>query len=266
MMTTDNNAVNKAVLFERVEEHIALVTINRESAGNSINAEVAIALDAIVKKTEADPDIWAVVLTAAGQKMFCAGADLKEIAAGRAEKLMTRDGGFAGFTHATRTKPWIAAVEGYALAGGLEIVLACDMMVASEAARFGLPEVKRSLIALAGGAYRLPQLLPRAIAIEMIATGDNIDAQQARAYGLVNRLTSSGSAKDEALALARRICGNAPLAVCESLQIARNATALPEKDLKRLGYEAWKRLTVTEDFREGPRAFIEKRAPRWQGK
>ena len=262
-MTANSNDV---VLFERVEGHIALVTINRESARNAVNGDVAAGLDAIVKQTDADPDVWAVVLTGAGQKVFCAGADLKELSAGRGDKLMTRDGGFAGFVYATRTKPWIAAVEGYALAGGLEIVLACDMAVASDNAQFGLPEVKRSLVALAGGVFRLPRILPRALALELIATGDTLDAQRALAHGLVNRLATPGGAVEEALKLARQICVNAPLAVRESLQIARNAIELSEPELKSQGIAAWKRLSATEDYKEGPRAFIEKRPPQWKGK
>jgi enoyl-CoA hydratase/carnithine racemase len=262
-MTTDSNAV---VLYEQAGDHIALVTINREAVRNAINGDVAAALDAFVKQTEAEPDIWAVVLTGAGGKVFCAGADLKEIAAGRGEQLATRDNGFGGFTSAPRTKPWIAAVEGYALAGGLEIMLACDMVVASDNAQFGLPEVKRGLVALAGGVYRLPRAIPRALAIELVTTGDTLDAQRALAHGLVNRLTAPGGAKAEALKLAQQICVNAPIAVRESLKIARDAAELSEAELKSMGTAAWKRLAVTEDFKEGPRAFIEKRAPRWQGK
>src|SRR5690606_18596522 len=131
--------------------------------------------------------------------------------------------GFAGFVDARRSKPCIAAVDGLALAGGLEIVLACDMVVASETARFGLPEVKRGLVALAGGLYRLPRALPRAIAFEMIVTGEPIDSATALAHGLVNRVVPAGAVREAALALARSICANAPLAVRESLLIARHA-------------------------------------------
>ncbi len=254
------------VLVERIDQHITLITLNREAAGNAINAAVAEALEAAVQAAEADPEVWVTVLTGAGQKTFCAGADLKEVAAGRAEKLLTRDGGFAGFVHAQRSKPCIAAVDGVALAGGLEIVLACEMVVASEIAKFGLPEVKRGLVALAGGLYRLPRALPRALAFEMISTGNSIDAATALAYGLVNRVVPSGHVRDAALDLARAICANAPLAVRESLLIARHAHEEREPELKKLGYAAWKRISASEDFKEGPRAFIEKRKPNWSGR
>ncbi len=259
-------AASDVVLIERFDQHIAVITLNREQAGNAINAEVAHALEAAIQGAEADPEVWVTVLTAAGQKTFCAGADLKEIAAGRAEKLLTRDGGFAGFVNARRSKPCIAAVEGLALAGGLEIVLACDMVVASETAKFGLPEVKRGLVALAGGLYRLPRALPRAVAFEMITTGEPIDAATAQAHGLINRVVPPGSVRDGALVLARSICANAPLAVRESLHIARHAHEEGEPELKKLGFDAWKRITASEDFKEGPRAFIEKRRPNWSGR
>ena len=168
-----------AVLFERAGAHVALVTINRPAARNAVNGAVAQGMEAAVRETEADPAIRAVVLTGAGDAAFCAGADLKEVSAGGGAALWTEGGGFAGFVFAPRTKLWIAAVNGAALAGGTEIALACDLVVAAESASFGLPEVKRGLIAAAGGLYRLPRALPRAIALELIATGGRIDARRA---------------------------------------------------------------------------------------
>jgi len=150
-----------AVLIERAADHVALVTINRPAARNAVNGAVASGLEAAIDQTEADPDIWAVIITGAGNQAFCAGADLKEISAGRGAGLRTERGGFAGFVHAPRTKPWIAAVNGPALAGGCEIVLTCELVVAAEGAVFGLPEVKRGLMAVAGGLYRLPRVLPQ---------------------------------------------------------------------------------------------------------
>jgi enoyl-CoA hydratase/carnithine racemase len=255
-----------AVLFERPEPRIALVTINRPEARNAVNGEVAQGLGRAVAQVEDDPDIWVAVLTGAGPHAFCAGADLKAIAAGRGHELSTEEGGFAGFVYARRSKPWIAAVQGHALAGGLEITLACDMAVAAETATFGLPEVKRSLIAAAGGLFRLPRALPRAIALEMIATGDAISAARAAAFGLVNRVLPAGEVQQASLDLARAICANAPLAVRESLCVARASYDLRERELRDVCDEGRRRIWETADFREGPRAFIEKRPPRWVGR
>jgi enoyl-CoA hydratase/carnithine racemase len=251
---------------EKVSGHIALVTLNRPYARNAINGTVALAFEAAVDATERDPDVWAVVLTGAGSGVFCAGADLKEVAAGRADSLFTRRGGFAGFVHAERTKPWIAAVNGKALAGGFEIVLACDLVVAAEDGAFGLPEVSRGLTAAAGGIYRLPRSLPRNLAFEMIATADPIDAARAYRHGLVNRLVPAERVVEEALALARRITRNAPIAVRESLQIARLSADLDDAQLRALSMESRERVLATNDYLEGPRAFIEKREPQWSGR
>lgn len=262
---TDRPNQEPTVLFERRPGHVALVTINRPEARNAINGAVTMALDAIVAETEADPDVWVIVLTGAGGKAFCAGADLKEVAQGRGATLRTDRGGFAGFVFSERAKPWIAAVNGLALAGGAEIALACDLVVAAEHAAFGLPEVSRGLIAGAGGLFRLPRAIPPKIAIELIVTAGELDARRAHQYGWVNRLVPSDRLLDEALALAADIARNAPLAVRESLRIARSSHALSEAELRTLSQEAFTRVAASEDFREGPRAFIEKRAPRWNG-
>ena len=254
------------VLYEVVEQHIGLVTLNRPAKRNAVNGAVARMIDAIVKQTEADPSIWAVVITSAEGPTFCAGADLAEVAAGRADELSTPDGGFAGFVEAKRVKPWIAAVKGSALGGGLEISLACDLRVVSTETIVGLPEVKRGLIAGAGGIYRLPRQLPRAIALEMIATGEPIGAARAEALGLVNRVVPAEQVVQTALGLAKAICANAPIAVRESLQVARLAAEVPEDVSIAATRQAFDRLVVSEDFAEGPRAFVEKRAPRWTGR
>lgn len=253
------------VLLARPIPHVALVTLNRPDARNAVSAELAASLEGVVRQTEADPDIRVVVLTGAGDKAFCAGADLKAVAAGQADALFRADYGFAGITDAPRGKAWIAAVNGPALAGGLEIALSCDMIVAADGASFGLPEVKRSLVAAAGGIYRLPRRLPRAIALELIATGDALDGARAHALGLVNYLVPAAQLLDQALALAARIAANAPAAVRESLGIARQADDLTDTQLGRMSHEALARIALTDDFREGPRAFVEKRAPRWTG-
>ena len=254
------------VLLSPVQNHVAVVTLNRPDAMNAISPAIAIRLTEIVRQTEADPAVRAVILTGAGGKAFCAGADLKAVAAGGANGLWTEDGGFAGFVAATRHKPWIAAVNGFALAGGFEIALAADMIVAVAHARFGLPEVSRGLIAAAGGLFRLPRAIPRAVALELIATGARIDAARAHQLGLVNRVVPAGALMAEAHALAARICANAPIAVRESLEIARKAADLDAAELAVLSAEARARVMQTEDYREGPRAFVEKRAPHWTGR
>jgi enoyl-CoA hydratase len=256
----------EVVLFERRDEHIAIVTLNRPEKRHAVNGAVARRLDAIVKETESDPAIWAVVLTSSGGPTFCAGADLSEVAAGRAADLSTPDGGFGGFVESRRDKPWIVAVRGSALGGGLEFSLACDLRVIGESTILGLPEVKRGLIAGAGGIYRLPRQIPRAIALEMIALGEPIDGTRAYALGLVNAVVPDEAVLDTAIDMARRICANAPLSVRESLKIARAAHETPEQQSIAAMRRTMEFLMTTADFKEGPTAFVEKRAPRWSGR
>ena len=261
---SDNNA---AVTVQKLPDHVALVTINRPEARNAVNGAVARALEAAIDATDADADVWVVILTGAGADAFSAGADLKAVSGGQGNELRTERGGFAGFVHAPKSKPWIAAVNGPALAGGCEIALACDLIVAAPAARFGLPEVKRGLIASAGGLYRLPRALPPAIAREMILTGEPISAERALQLGMVNVLTSDAAGLlPAAQALAARITVNAPVAVRESLGVARRALDATDQQLRQASEEAGARNMQSEDFKEGPRAFIEKRAPRGSGR
>ncbi|PIF75092.1 enoyl-CoA hydratase [Variovorax sp. 54] len=257
-----------AVTVERLPGHVALVTIDRPEARNAVNGDVATGLEAAVDATEADDDIRAVVLTGAGREAFCAGADLKEVSAGRGSALRTERGGFAGFVYRERSKPWIAAVNGKALAGGTELVLACDLVVAVRQAAFGLPEVLRGLIAAAGGLYRLPRAIPPNIALELILTAGQLDAERAHGFGLVNRLVDDvDGLREAALALAAEIARNAPVAVRQSLRVAREANSgLDEAALRALTRDAFERVAASEDFKEGPRAFIEKRAPHWSGR
>ncbi|MEG1766919.1 MAG: enoyl-CoA hydratase-related protein [Comamonas sp.] len=265
-MSAHSESADKAVVrCERVQAHVALVTLNRPEARNAVNAELALALEAVVRRTESDADIRVVVLTGEGA-VFCAGADLKEVAAGRAAGLFTEENGFAGFVHAQRRKPWIAAVNGKALAGGCEIVLACDLVVAADDGSFGLPAVSRGRVAAAGGGCRRPRAVPRNIAIEMALTADSLDAPRAAALGLVNRVVAREQLLAQALELAARITRNAPVAVQESLQVARRVHDLDEAGLRALTQQCRDRVVASADYQEGPRAFVEKRAPRWTGR
>ncbi len=248
-----------------VSDHIGVITINRPEARNAVNGDVANGIEAAIDRLESDDDLWVGIITGAGP-VFSAGADLKAVSSGQAASISTDRGGFAGLVSRERSKPLIAAVDGPALAGGTEIVLACDLVVASTAARFGVPEVKRSLVAAAGGLFRLPVSLPRNIATELVLTGDPISAERAHDFGMVNVLCGPGQALDEARVLAARITVNAPLAVRESLRVMREAEGATEAEGFALSGKAMGRLVKTEDFAEGPRAFIEKRPPVWKGR
>jgi enoyl-CoA hydratase len=252
------------VEFE-AQGRVLLIRINRPDARNAVNADVASGLEAALDRLEDDPELWVGVLSGQGP-VFCAGADLKAIASGGGGGLSTARGGFAGFVRRARTKPVIAAVDGPALAGGCEITLACDLLVASRAAAFGLPEVKRSLVAGAGGVFRLPRKLPANIAMEIVLTGDPITAERAYEFGLVNQLVDPGHAVTAALALAERICANAPVAVRESRAIVLAADTTDDDTLWSMSAKAMGKVMKTEDFAEGPRAFIEKRPPVWKGR
>lgn len=259
-------AVDKdPVSLECIDAQIALVTLRRAEARNSVTPDLALALERIVEDVEQGESIRVAILTGEGHKAFCAGADLNHVAAGHLDDCFTEAGGFAGFVNARRAKPWIAAVNGPALAGGFEMVLACDLVVSADTAFFGLPEVKRGLIASAGGLYRLPRILPRAIAMEMIATGGNLSAQQALAMGVINRVVPADEVLTAAQTLATMICSNAPLAVRESVRIARVASGFDDAGLRADAEAAQSKLQSTADYSEGARAFIEKRPPRWTG-
>jgi enoyl-CoA hydratase len=244
---------------------VAVLTINRPEARNAVNGAVASGMEAAIDRLEEDDEVWVGIVTGTGP-VFSAGADLKAIASGDAAALNTERGGFAGIAKRERTKPIIAAVDGPALAGGTEIVLSCDMVVASSNARFGIPEVKRSLVAGAGGLFRLPRVLPRNIAMELALTGDPIDAERAYQLGMVNELVEPGTVVDAAIALAERICANAPVAVRESRRVVIEAAQVDEATGWKLTNAAFGNVVKTEDFAEGPRAFIEKRAPEWKGR
>jgi len=253
------------VVDYRVDGRVATITLRRPEARNAVNADVAHGVEDAIDRLEADPDVWVGIIAGDGP-VFSAGADLKEIAAGRVADLETERGGFGGIARRDRDKPMIAAVDGPALAGGCEIVLACDLVVASRQAAFGLPEVKRSLVAAAGGLFRLPRKLPRNIALEIIMTGDPIDGQRAYALGLVNQLVEPGEVLDAASALAARICANAPLAVRASRRVALDGAGADDATAWKLTGDALRSILGTEDFLEGPRAFVEKRPADWKGR
>jgi enoyl-CoA hydratase/carnithine racemase len=249
-----------------VDGHIAIVTIDRPAARNAIDPETSRGLNDAFVAIEDDPEIWGSVITGAGD-VFCAGADLKALAAGRGLEITGAEPwGFGGLVRSGRVKPVVAAVNGHALAGGLELVLACDLAVAAEPALFGLPEVSRGIIAGAGGVWRLAQQIPYRRAMELILTGDRIDAGEALRLGLVNDVVARTDVLGRARDLATRICENAPVAVRESRAIAAAAPGLHDADGWRLAEAAWERVLATEDANEGPRAFAERRPPRWSGR
>ncbi len=243
-----------------------VVTINRPEARNAINGEATRELSAAFDAIEADPDIWAVVLTGAGDKAFSAGMDLKAFAAGEGNEIIGAKGGFAGVTQRDFPKPLIAAVNGAALAGGCEIMLSCDLVVAAEHATFGIPEVKRGLMAAAGALLRLPKRLPMAVALELAMTGEPIDAQRALDLGLINRIVPAGDVVAEALRLAEVICENAPLAVRVSRRLMRQAAEVSEAVGWQLNAGATTEVFSSPDALEGPIAFAEKRKPNWVGR
>ncbi len=250
--------------------NIALITINRPEARNAVNGAVSIAVGNALEAAQNDPEVWAVVLTGAGDKSFCAGADLKAIS--RGEDLFhdtNPEWGFAGYVHHFIDKPTIAAVNGTALGGGSELALASDLVVADETASFGLPEVKRGLIAGAGGVFRIIEQLPRKVALELVFTGEPITAHEALRWGLINQVVPNGTVVEAALALAERITVNAPLSVQASKRVACAA------DNGVIGYEEpkWERterefaaLLKSEDAKEGPLAFAQKRQPVWKAR
>jgi enoyl-CoA hydratase len=254
----------------RTDGRVAVITLNRPEARNAVNGDVAAGLEAAVDRMEADELVWVGILTANTdgheRPVFCAGADLKAINSGDAGALNTERGGFAGFVYRERTKPIIAAVDGLATAGGCEIVLAADMVVATERSAFGLAEVKRNLIAGAGGLFRLPRAIGQAAAMEAILTGEPIPAERAHQLGLINRLVPAGGAMDAAQHLADQICACAPLAVWASRRVVLASAWADDDTLKKMTNQAFGEVLTSEDTKEGLTAFIEKRPPNWSGR
>ena len=250
------------VLTER-RDAVLVITINRPEQRNAVNAAVAEGIGRALDQLDADSDLMIGVLTGAG-KGFSAGMDLKAFAAG--ERPWYGDRGFAGITQRSSDKPLIAAVEGFAVAGGLEVAIACDLIVASKGTKLGIPEVKRSLVAAGGGLLRLPQLLPRAVALEMALTGDPILAERAYELGMVNRLTEPGGALEAALELAAAITPNAPLGLAGSKRILNESQDWPVAEFFERQQAISGPIFDSEDAKEGATAFAEKRAPVWKGR
>lgn len=247
-------------VITEVRGRVLLVRLDRDAKLNAMDHAMTQGLDAALNRLEDDDELWAGVLSGNG-RAFSAGSDLAD-----PDRNHTERGGPYGLIRRARRKPLIAAVDGIAYGGGFEMVLACDMVVASPRARFALPEVKRGLLALYGGVFRGARALPLNLAREMVLTGEPISAERAHALGLVNRLCAEGEALAEALALAESICANSPVAVRESLGIVNQANEAADATAWRLSAEAAARVRASEDSREGIAAFLGKRAPRWRGR
>jgi enoyl-CoA hydratase len=250
------------VIVDR-EGPILILTMNRPAVRNAIHRAASEAIARAIDELDADPKLTIGILTGAGGN-FCTGMDLKAFLRGERVELEGR--GLAGLVERPPRKPLIAAVEGYALAGGCEIALACDLVVAAQNAQFGIPEVKRGLIAGSGGLIRLPQRIPRQIALEYALTGDMMPAAQAHQWGLVNRLTPPGGALEGARALARSIAANGPLAVQMTKRVMAESPTWPAAEIWQRQRELLEQIINSNDAREGALAFSEKRAPRWTGR
>lgn len=268
MSNYSSNGANPVVRYER-RGHVGVLTLNRPAAMNAVNSELSAAAGAALEAAQQDPEVRVVVITGAG-RAFCAGADLKEVAKGnRIDDAAHPEWGFAGIVQHWISKPTIAAVNGYALGGGTEIMLACDLAVIDETATLGLPEVKRGLFAAAGGVIRLPRQLPLKVALGIILTGDPISAARAYELGLVNEVAAEGTALEAAFELAETIAGNAPVSVQESKRVAHETHAAGTDwgpEVWEINRSASRIVFRSKDSREGPRAFAEKRAPKWEGR
>jgi enoyl-CoA hydratase len=248
-------------LLTEVRDGVLIVTINRPEAKNAMNAAAAQGIADAMDRLDSDDDLRVAILTGAGGT-FCSGMDLKGFL--RGERPSVEGRGFGALSQWTPSKPVIAAVDGYALAGGMELALSCDLIVANAGAKFGIPEVKRGLAAAAGGLIKLPRQIPPRVAMELALTGDFIDAKRAYELGFINRVTD-GPSLDGAKELARRIVENGPLAIVKSKQVIRNSFHWSDEEMWDKQNEILGNLFMTNDAREGSLAFAEKRKPNWTG-
>ncbi|MEE2652441.1 MAG: crotonase/enoyl-CoA hydratase family protein [Pseudomonadota bacterium] len=245
-----------------VEDGVMLITINRPEAKNSVNLAVAKGIAAAIEELDSNDEIRAAILTGA-EGTFCSGMDLKAFVTGELPIIEGR--GFAGLVEAPPRKPLIAAVEGFALAGGFELAISCDMIVSAGNAKFGIPEVKRGLVAGAGGLLKLPRQIPRRVAMELALTGDAIDAQRAYDLGLINRVVEAGTALAAARELADKIAANGPMAVLASKQIMNESEEWSSEDMFKKQNDIALPVFASKDAIEGATAFAEKRPPQWKG-
>ena len=262
MSDKDAPAGSPAILLTERREGVLIITLNRTHARNAFDLALALALEQEIDRFESDRDLRVAIITGA-QGHFSAGADLK--AAQRGEIAITEKRGAFGLSRRAPAKPVIAAVEGYALGGGFELAISCDLIVAAESARFGLPEVSRGVVAVGGALFRLPRRAPYHFVMELALTGEIVTPASLERHGLVNRVVPAGEALDAALELATRIAANAPLAVKASKQIMRMAFEWSDHDAWDSQWAFALPALNSEDAREGPRAFVEKRAPAWTG-
>jgi enoyl-CoA hydratase len=250
------------VEIEQIEATL-VIAINRPAQRNAVNRAVSLAIADALDQLDADPGLRVGIITGRGGS-FCSGMDLKAFIDGERPELEGR--GFGGLTEAPPKKPLIAAVEGFALAGGCELALACDLIVAAQNAWFGLPEVSRGLVAGSGGLVRLPRRIPSAIALEYALTGERMEASTAHHWGLVNRLSAQGEALNDALALAKKITANAPLSTQMTKRIMQESASWPENDIWERQRPLTESVLASEDAQEGARAFAEKRTPDWKNR
>ncbi|WP_297595674.1 crotonase/enoyl-CoA hydratase family protein [Mycobacterium sp.] len=260
-MSSENQEANEPEVLVEQRDRILIITINRPKAKNAVNSAVANGLAAAVDRLDSEPGLSVGILTGAGGS-FCAGMDLKAFARG---ELPIVEGRGMGFTERPPVKPLIAAVEGYALAGGTELALATDLIVASKDSAFGIPEVKRGLVAGGGGLLRLPQRIPSAIAMQLALTGENLSAERAHALGMVNVLADPGSALDAAIELAEKIAANGPLAVAATKQIIVESRGWSPETMFAEQNKLLAPVFSSNDAKEGAIAFAEKRPPKWTG-